>query len=581
MGMTIGCARCHDHKYDPIPTADYYSVYGVFASSYEPEQLPVIGEIDDTPVYAAYRTELEKRRQAVEDYKRQSYDELLNQARSRAGDYLLALLRREELIPEGLAADFEHGTPRDRLVRLWGNLLERRAGAEDPVFGPWEFCKQLPADAFQERVAQWLADPAAHTPKANPLLIEALRDLRPASMVDVARVYGQVLSGIDDRWTQLQSESGAAPPDAFPDPQEEQLRRVLYGPASVTDVPFEQAERRIFERDNRDRIRELERKVAEWEVASEGAPPRAMVMRDRDRPVEPVIFVRGNSGRRGDRVPRRFPQVLQAVSGKQFEDGSGRRELAEAIASRENPLTVRVLVNRVWRHHFGTGIVATPSDFGSRSSPPTHPELLDYLSATFMDRGWSLKDLHRRITLSAVYRQASLDRPECRTVDPENSLLWRANRRRLEFEAMRDGMLSLAGRLDRTMGGRPVNIESRRHFTGRRSVYALIDRNNFSGLLRTFDLPTPDSSAPERPNTTVPQQALYALNSRFVQRMSSAAAERIRDTDPLRDAFRLVLARDPTPEERQLLAEYLDERPESLPELVQSLLMTNEFMFVD
>ena len=270
------------------------------------------------------------------------------------------------------------------------------------------------------------------------------------------------------------------------------------------------------------------------------------------------------------------------MTGEPFHDGSGRRELASAITARTNPLTARVFVNRVWRHHFGSGLVATPSDFGSRSSPPTHPGLLDYLASTFMDRGWSMKNLHRRIMLSAVYRQESLDRPRCRAVDPENGLLARANRRRLDFESMRDGMLFAAGQLDLRMGGRPVDIETQ-PFTTRRSVYALIDRNNFSGLLRTFDLPNPDSSAPARPDTTVPQQALFALNARFTQEMSAAVAARIRagSGDPVQAAFRIVLARDPLPEEHRLGSEYLDGRPEALTELVQSLLMTNEFMFVD
>ncbi len=159
-------------------------------------------------------------------------------------------------------------------------------------------------------------------------------------------------------------------------------------------------------------------------------------MVDKAQPYDPYVFLRGNSGRRGDSVPRRFLKVLSGPDREPFNAGSGRLELARAIVSPDNPLTARVIVNRVWMHHFGRALVDTPSDFGLRSDPPTHPELLDWLAATFVEEGWSLKALHRRILLSNTYRQQSLDRSECVAVDPENTLIWKQNRQRLELEPL-------------------------------------------------------------------------------------------------------------------------------------------------
>ncbi|MEW4529267.1 PSD1 and planctomycete cytochrome C domain-containing protein [Maioricimonas sp. JC845] len=585
MGMTVACARCHDHKYDPIPTADYYALYGVFNSCFEPEEGPIVGEIKETPEYLAFKAELDKRQAAVDAYVAKAHGELLADARNRAGDYLLAVLKKTGKLGDAKVEYSGEKEPRDRLTRLWIDFVARRMRENDPVFVPWKLLVESPDEEFADRVARCI-DPERSGElggPANPQILAALAGTPPASKMDVARVYGRVLAEIDQQWQALRKET----PDAtqLSEPAAEQIRGVLYGSGSVSDVPVGDAERRLFERDHRNQVRNLRKKVADWKVTSPGAPPRAMVLLDKEKPVQPVIFERGNPGRRGDRVPRRFPQILGAVAGE-FKEGSGRLELARAVASPENPLTARVIVNRVWMHHFGNPLVATPSDFGTRADPPTHPELLDWLAWTFMHQdNWSLKALHRRIMLSATYRQASGDRPEARTVDPENQLLWRMNRRRLEFEAMRDGLLAAAGRLDPAAGGRPVDLGKKPDFN-RRTIYALIDRNNFPGLLRTFDLPSPDSSAPQRPRTTVPQQALFGMNAPFVQEIAGEIAGQVKANAPSPEgqvdaAFRQVLGRDPDGEERALAVAYLQKSPERLTDFVQALLLTNEFMFVD
>ncbi|WP_197444081.1 DUF1553 domain-containing protein [Maioricimonas rarisocia] len=585
MGMTVACARCHDHKYDPIPTADYYSLYGVFNSCLEPEEGPIVGEIEETPEYLAFKEELDKRQAEVDAYVAKAHGELLADARNRVGDYLLAVLKKTGKLGDAKVEYSGEKEPRDRLTRLWIDLVARRMRENDPVFVPWKLLVESPEAEFVDRVARCV-DPERSGElggPANPKILAAMADAPPKSLVDLAGVYGKVLAAVDQQWQQTLKENPQA--EKLDEPAAEEIRRVLYGPGSVSDVPVEEAERKLFERDHRNQVRNLRKKVADWKVTSPGAPPRAMVLVDKDKPAQAVVFERGNPGRRGEKVPRRFPQILGSVAGE-FEKGSGRLELARAVASPENPLTARVIVNRVWMHHFGSPLVATPSDFGTRADPPTHPELLDWLAWTFIhEDNWSLKALHRRIMLSATYRQASGDRPGARKIDPENQLLWRMNRRRLEFEAMRDGLLAAADRLDPKPGGRPVDLEKEPK-SNRRTIYALIDRNNFPGLLRTFDLPSPDSSAPQRPRTTVPQQALFGMNAPFVQEVAGQIAGQIEANVQSADsrvevAFRKVLGREPDSDERALAVAYLEKSPERLPDFVQALLMTNEFMFVD
>ena len=184
-----------------------------------------------------------------------------------------------------------------------------------------------------------------------------------------------------------------------------------------------------------------------------------------------------------------------------------------------------MIVNRVWMHHFGEPLVSTPSDFGTRSTPPSHPELLDYLAGRLEDEGWSLKALHRLIVLSSTYQQSSFDRPDCRKVDPENRLIWHFPRRRLDLEAMRDTLLFVAGRLDGRMGGRPVDVAGDPP-NRRRTVYGMVDRQSLPAMFRAFDFASPDQSAERRPRTTVPQQALYSMNAPFIIEQARALAAR-------------------------------------------------------
>jgi len=320
--------------------------------------------------------------------------------------------------------------------------------------------------------------------------------------------------------------------------------------------------------------------------------PAALALADREPEPNPRVFKRGSPSRLGEEVPRQFLEVISGPKRQPFKEGSGRLELARAIASADNPLTARVMVNRIWQHHFGAGLVRTPSDYGLRAEPPSHPELLDWLAIEFMNQGWSMKKLHRLIVTSQTYRQSSAG-GELMATDPENRLLGRMSRKRLSFEGLRDGLLLAADRLDPAVGGRSVDL-FKAPYTTRRSVYGFIDRQDLPNLFRVFDIASPDQSSPRRPRTTVPQQALFLMNSPFVVEQAQSLAARpevaAAESDDAKIAalYRLVLTRQPDTDElvigRQFVATVATNEETKMSvweQYAQLLLLTNEVMYVD
>ena len=304
------------------------------------------------------------------------------------------------------------------------------------------------------------------------------------------------------------------------------------------------------------------------------------------------VFLRGNPARHGEVVPRRFLEVLSPARPAPFTQGSGRLELADAIVQQARGLTARVMVNRVWGWHFGQPLVRTPSNFGALGERPSHPALLDDLAARFVRQGWSLKWLHREIVLSATYRQASVHIPTDGQVDPlsvdaDNRLVWRMNRRRLESEAWRDTVLQVSGQLDRTMGGPSAEFDAK---NVRRTVYGKVSRQDVADVLRLFDFPDAKRHTARRIPTTTPLQQLYLLNSDFLATQAAALAARTAGSHAessvetrLRNLFRLALQREPDSAElalaRQLIAADTSENSWQL--LAHSLLASNEFLYVD
>ena len=563
MGLTVGCARCHEHKYDPIPMADYYSLYGVFASSHEPGDKPFISEAIDPIQRAAFERERKRREDNLNNYQREQYARIREQVKQQTGDYIWAA-HRSAKVPAAKLDELARKAKLDPdLTRRWMRHLTKRRESDDPVFATWFVLAKLDAKSFGEQGRAALDGESLD--KAHPAVRAALQDAD--SLEAVAKALGQLLY-----------EAGEDQP---------KLREVVYSdtsPAKLSDGDV----MRVMEVKGREGIRSRRRKFDELEGEHPGAPNRAMVLLDNAQPHNPRIFLRGNPGSKGDAVPRRFLAVLSGKERRPFEGGSGRLEMARAIADPQNPLTTRVMVNRVWQRLFGSGLVKTPSDFGVRAEPPSHPKLLDFLTAGFIEKGWSIKALIRGIVTSSTYRQGETLQPEFAERDPGNRLLWQMNRKRLDFEAMRDSVLSVSGSLSLQQGGRSVRIDDKPD-ANRRTVYAFVNRQNLPNLFRTFDFAGPDTTCPQRFTTTVPQQALYLLNSPFIEAQAKRLAKReevqaVADDSRIRVLYRLAYQREPSAGELVLASQFVDNFVPSAvawERLGQALLVSNEMMFVD
>ncbi|MEM9645973.1 MAG: PSD1 and planctomycete cytochrome C domain-containing protein, partial [Planctomycetota bacterium] len=296
--------------------------------------------------------------------------------------------------------------------------------------------------------------------------------------------------------------------------------------------------------------------------SSDGDLPSPLAIVDKKRVADARVFVRGQPGNRGEIAPRQYLTSLRAKDDSRFRDGSGRRELADRIIAPDNPLTYRVMVNRIWAQLIGRPLVDRPSDFGFRTVQPAVPELLDDLSAEFAQHQ-SIKRLIRRIVMTRMYRQSSDAAMAAIETDPDNRYVARANRRRRDFESLRDSMLLVAGKCESRIGGPPVSITSR-DLTPRRTIYAEIDRQNLPSLFRTFDFASPDTHSPQRYFTTVPQQALYLLNHEQVVGLAKLISADLRQTGTADGVglFRRVLGRDPSTQERAQVQEYLSKDAE-------------------
>ncbi len=411
LGLTVSCARCHDHKFDPIPTKDYYSLYGVFANTAEPKSImqapTLLTKIPQTP-------------------------ELL--------DYIAQ-----------------------------GKALQEKAA---------DLQKQ-----FQE--------------------FRRNRDRDPVKRRELVRAEAL-----------------------------------------------------------------LQREIGTLEMTHPGAPARAHALTDVANTKDYPVLLRGEVQNEGEMVPRRFLEILSANPPQRaaWTKGSGRLELAQAIANPKNPMTARVLVNRIWQQHFGTGFVATPDNLGNMGGTPSHPELLDWLAAKFMQEGWSIKQLQRTILLSSTYQQSSQASPAGIAADPENKLLGHFGLQRLDFEEIYDSLLAIAGTLDPTIGGKPITPASD-GFGKRRALYFLIDRRNPPELLTQFDFPNPDTPSGQRFETTVPQQALFLMNSPLVVETARKLTHRPEftafgsDEERVASLYLAIFQRPPSDNEIKLGLGYIRSNP--------------------
>jgi hypothetical protein len=309
------------------------------------------------------------------------------------------------------------------------------------------------------------------------------------------------------------------------------------------------------------------------------------VIADVDKPKNERIQIGGQKDNLGPEAPRAFLEILSDGAPMPFKNGSGRLELAEAIASSRNPLTARVMVNRIWQHVFGQGLVRTVSNFGRMGETPSHPELLDWLASRFIENGWSMKQLQREILLSATFQLSADYSAKSFNFDPDNRLLWRANRQRLDIESMRDALLAISGELDTRIGGTPrASGEASNH---RRTLYAFVSRRKLDATLALFDFPNPNASAEQRITTSTPLQQLFFMNSNFIEQRAEALALRADvkgggdATAKVQRLFRLTLSRPARPEELAACLNFVDAGPQSWTELAKLLLSSNELHFLN
>jgi len=570
LGMTVSCARCHDHMFDPIPQKDYYALHGVFANIVEPDldQAPVLRQPDP-----AKAKEFQQKLAQYEQEDRDEFFKVLSegarQFREKAEPYLMAAHLG------GRGMDEKAQQARDRIVeseKLDGqvaNFVRQRVNGDTRLFGPLKsFWDMNSADLalLGAKRAEEIAANAGNT--YNPLVAAKFKGFKPTKVEDVFKLYGKLFgefgSKADAAFASAKADTSKN--GAKVDRDSLELATAIFTPYTAgqldTDTMKEAVDRWPLRMRGRGRYNFSA--INELLMTHDGAPAKAMVVADKSDVRDSNLLLRGLATTPGETVPRGFLEVLSPGGQRiTFSKGSGRLELAQAITSKENPTVARVLVNRVWGHHFGDGFVRTLDDIGVQSEKPSHPELVDYLAHWFITDGkWSLKNLHRFIMLSKVYQTRSFAVPANEEIDPDNRYLWRANVRRLDFEAMRDSMLVMSGRLDPEVGGQPVNLTDE-PYSYRRTIYGYIDRGSLPDLMAHFDFSDPHMPNSKRTSTIVPQQALFLMNSPFavdVARRIIARPEVTNVPDDIHRVmaiYKIIFSRVPKPAETRMAFQFL------------------------
>jgi len=644
MGLAVYCARCHDHKFDPVPTADYYSLYGVLNSSYEPpeEEKPILipnltkvssssgssSYASTNPDYSKYLSEKKDLEEKHKLFRLLEENKVNTDSRENASAYMywtdafgktdkrVDRNRGEfERFPEKTLRDTTGDDKAKSKIKLksivgenWQRYLSRKS-EQDRVFGPWKIYSNVSTnhlgvwyakdgkklqEAYKKVVSMIPnADPKAKKKgkQLNPYVANMFRT-RPKNMQEVAGRYRTLFELAKKQWLyannisytmRKQAEARGEkmdPPKNMEDAQKrfgvefdkqfgenyaknmDEIRRVLFDRGNPGKLDFDTLKRRNGGLERQERERFID-KIESLKINHPGSPPRAMVLMDKGNPRDEAIKIKGGN-QRGKVVPRQFLEILSGPDRQPFKVGSGRLELAQAIADKENPLTARVMANRIWMHHFGKGIVSSINEFGLRAMDPSHPELLDYLAWYFTENNWSMKTLHKHILMSNTYQQTSDDNPRYSVKDPDNVHYYKMDRRRMDFESFRDGLLQVSGKLDLAMGGKPLRLTGDTNY--RRSVYALVDRRNLDEMFKTFDFASPDATVGQRFVSTVSQQALFMMNSTMLADLAHQMVSRKEFTNILDDRSRIatlynmVYQRDPEPIEIKLGQRFLQEQ---------------------
>ena len=606
LGMSVGCARCHDHKLEPIPTKDYYSLYGIIRSSVEPAVFPVITPVPDTKEYRDYeKKNKDVRSRFIEVYALEAMHQTINLI-NRTGDYMLAVhdgqytdpydkksklqVKQKIIEPRGLQIG---------IYRRFQTQFKKQLEKYPDIFTPWVEYTALKPEEFATKGPELAKKFKANKGKKfNVNIASTFGNFVPKNLTEVAWAYNGIFSRVDNMWGE--KFKGELMRNLKPNEEELALSLKDLEKAAIdklrkgfklklipkTDSYYRLTEwivqeksmfilsgndfirNKLFTRDVASGLRRDVKTKFNEVLKHPGAPPRAMVMVDAEKMYNPYVFLRGKGSSRGPAVTKQFFKALEGDKPEAFpKDQSGRLAFAKKVVDPENPLTARVIVNRIWQWHFGEALVRTPSDFGLQGDKPTHPELLDYMAKQFIKDGWSFKKMHKSILLSNTYRQSSAANSEWEKKDPENKLWRRMNPRSLEFEPFRDSLLKVSDRINLTLGGKAQDIT--RGKATKRTVYAKIDRKNLPNLFRSFNFPDPTFTAPQRKRSSLTPESLYMLNSPFIVDNAKALAKKVQPKDPKTSAdsviklYRKVLQRDPSKEEIEDAIAYISAYPKT------------------
>jgi mono/diheme cytochrome c family protein len=600
LGLTVACARCHNHKYDPILQKDYYALIGVFASTTYNEY--PVSSAATVVAWQRKQDQLIALRKELREFSQNESEQLAEILAHQCSKYMVAAWRvssAESKMPLDTVASRDKVDP--EMLDRWVNYL-KVPKKHYPFLKDWQAmiaaggsedeAKAL-GDSFQSLVTSVMID-AKKIKKENDIIKakgdvpERLeRDAKPNEF----ETDDQFCPGCNLELKTLPAEKASLWVDLFlrslDSPDDERAKPGLFvfrgwGLARRLSAPWQEHLDALNKQ-----IEELEKSVKDTKY------PYLHGVADKPKPVNAAVNLRGNPHSLGEEVPRRFPEVLSPGDPKAYTHGSGRLELADDIVG--SGLAARVFVNRVWKWHFGSGIVNTPDNFGKAGDPPSNPALLEYLANYFVQNGMSLKKLQREILLSSVYRLSSQDSKENDEKDPANRLCWRFNRQRLDAEEIRDSVLFASGSLDTKKAGGPSSDFS--DDNTRRTVYCKISRFRMNNFLQVFDFPNPSFTAEQRFSTIVPLQRLYFMNSGFVYKQAEQLAKRVYPTSDdsarIREVYRILFGRFPTEKEAELGLKFIrstsDLKGETITgepstawkEYARVLLSSNEFEFVD
>jgi len=572
LGLTVACARCHDHKYDPIAQRDYYALAGVFLNSpYREYPLAPKSLVDE---YKAAEKKKKDKEKLLADFMRTESDQLGETLALQSSKYMVAAWKVTGEPKADAAATATAQKLDYELFQRWIRFL-----AKPPKFYPYlkkwqemvkaggteDEAKAL-AGEFQELVLDVMFEGRTIKEENEIIRAKALpgtKKKEPANLPNEFVTNDDFCPGCGLELKSLAGDRVFLHVDLFradvidtADPanaKEDDEKPGLFSFRGPALDRWLGADRRRYIEDLREDIK----------ATSKAMPPKYTYVHgveDAEKIAPVRVAIRGNPFKLGDEEPRHFPTVLGPGDPAPFTKGSGRAQLADAIV--QQPVTMRVIVNRVWKWHMGTGLVNSASNFGKLGELPSNPELLDYLASSFVQNGYSVKKLHREIMLSAVYQSSTDDAPVAAAKDSGNRLYWRANRRRMTAEQLRDSTLLVAGVLDPKMGGPSEDLTPT---STRRTLYGRVSRYRLDQFLQLFDFPAPTISTEARFSTNVPLQRLFLMNSDFMQQQAEKLARVLEpeadNAARIKKAYRTLFGREPRAEELTAGLEYLSAEP--------------------